>query len=73
MRASGDSPQNFGEGMLSDAFVNDPNASRDTDGDGRPDDWNPGYDGTGSDLVLDDDDDGDGVLDVDDPFAEGCE
>ena len=70
MRVSGDSPQNFGEGMLSDAFVTDPNASLDTDGDGMPDNWNPGYDGTGSDLILDDDDDGDGVLDVDDALPQ---
>ena len=53
----------FGEGMSVDAFPNDANASLDTDGDGQPDDWNPGYDGTGSSLTVDDDDDGDGVPD----------
>ena len=51
--------------MSVDAFPNDANASLDTDGDGQPDDWNPGYDGTGSSLTVDDDDD-DGVPDESD-------
>ena len=52
--------------MSVDAFPNDANASLDTDGDGQPDDWNPGYDGTGSSLTVDDDDDNDGVPDESD-------
>ena len=54
----------------SDAFPNDPAASVDTDGDGKPDDWNEGKSAADSTsdpaLVLDDDDDWDGILDVDD-------
>ena len=50
-----------------DAFPNDPAASVDTDGDGLPDRWNPGYfaeDSTSTPaLIKDMDDDGDGVLD----------
>lgn len=48
-----------------DAFINDPAASVDTDGDGLPDDWNPGYTAVDSTtgLVLDDDDDNDGIVD----------
>ena len=48
-----------------DAFINDPAASVDTDGDGLPDDWNPGYTAADSTtaLTLDDDDDNDGVVD----------
>ena len=48
----------------------DPAASSDTDGDDQPDDWNPGYtaaDST-SGLVLDEDDDNDGVADAEDAF-----
>jgi len=56
----------------SDAFPNDPAASVDTDGDGKPDDWNEGKSATDSTsdpaLVVDDDDDGDGVLDLDDAY-----
>ena len=55
-----------------DAFPNDPAASVDTDGDGKPDDWNAGQTAADSTsdpvLVIDDDDDGDGVLDVDDAY-----
>ena len=53
-----------------DAFPLDPAASRDTDGDGKPDDWNTGKtekDSTMS-LRLDNDDDNDGVLDTVDAF-----
>jgi spore coat protein A len=53
-----------------DAFPNDPAASIDTDGDGMPDTWNPGY--TASDsttgLVEDLDDDNDGLPDTTDPL-----
>ena len=55
-----------------DAFPNDPAAAVDTDGDGMPDDWNDGMSQTGSTsdpiLVLDTDDDDDGVLDTADAF-----
>jgi len=55
-----------------DAFPNDPVASVDTDGDGMPDDWNEGKtqaDSTSDPiLVLDIDDDGDGVADSSDAF-----
>jgi hypothetical protein len=44
-----------------DAFPRDPAAAVDTDGDGKPDDWLPGM--FSGDLILDDDDDNDGVLD----------
>ncbi|QBY04252.1 hypothetical protein E2K93_07555 [Thalassotalea sp. HSM 43] len=52
-----------------DPFPNDPAASVDTDGDGMPDDYNEGCDTAcqeASDLVIDDDDDNDGILDVND-------
>ena len=53
-----------------DAFPNDPAASVDTDGDGMPDDWNEGKtqaDSTSDPvLVLDEDDDNDGILDQQD-------
>ncbi len=52
-----------------DAFPLDAAASVDTDGDGMPDEWNLGCDVACQDasgLVLDDDDDNDGALDVDD-------
>ncbi|MCK4265823.1 MAG: tandem-95 repeat protein, partial [Thermoplasmata archaeon] len=51
-----------------DDFPNDPAASVDTDDDGKPDDWNEGYtaDDSTTGLVLDDDDDNDGILDIDD-------
>ena len=56
-----------------DAFINDPAASVDTDGDGKPDDWNEGKSAADSTsdpaLVLDDDDDNDGVLDTADAFS----
>jgi len=50
-----------------DAFPNDPAASVDTDGDGMPDDWHEGRSESDSTsdpaLVLDDDDDNDGIDD----------
>ena len=53
-------------------FINDPAASVDTDGDGKPDDWNEGKSAADSTsdpaLVLDDDDDNDGVNDEDDVY-----
>lgn len=55
-----------------DAFPDDPAASRDTDLDGDPDDWNEGKgaeDSTSNPtLVLDDDDDNDGVVDAEDAY-----
>ena len=55
-----------------DDFPSDPAASKDSDGDGKPDDWNEGYsasDSTSSPtLSLDEDDDSDGVPDVEDAF-----
>lgn len=56
---------------VDDAFALDPAASVDSDGDGRPDHWNDGCDITclnQTNLVLDLDDDNDGVLDVDDLY-----
>ena len=53
-----------------DAFPNDVAASRDSDGDGAPDNWNEGF-GAGDSttgLVLDTDDDNDGVNDDADAF-----
>ncbi|MCB1773273.1 MAG: thrombospondin type 3 repeat-containing protein, partial [Gammaproteobacteria bacterium] len=52
-----------------DAFPGDAAASVDTDGDGQPDDYNPGAtpeQRESSLLIVDVDDDGDGVNDVDD-------
>ena len=52
-----------------DAFPLDPAASVDTDGDGMPDDWNDGASAIvigESPLTVDDDDDNDGIPDVDD-------
>ncbi|MEW5936414.1 MAG: NosD domain-containing protein [Candidatus Thermoplasmatota archaeon] len=64
-------PDTDGDGALNedDLFPNDPAASLDTDGDGKPDDWNAGYTAGDSTtgLVLDDDDDNDGVPDAQDP------
>ena len=55
-----------------DAFPDDPAASVDTDGDGKPDDWNEGKSEADSTsdpaLVLDDDDDNDGVKDINDDY-----
>ena len=55
-----------------DALLNDPAASVDTDGNGKPDEWNDGKSAAESTsdpaLVLDDDDDNDGVLDTADAF-----
>ncbi|MDC0068277.1 thrombospondin type 3 repeat-containing protein, partial [Gammaproteobacteria bacterium] len=55
-----------------DALPLDPAASKDTDGDGKPDEWNPGKSAADSTsnpkLVLDNDDDNDGVDDIDDAF-----
>ena len=53
-----------------DAFPSDPAASVDTDGDGMPDDWNEGATQAeidASTLMVDEDDDGDGVPDIADP------
>ena len=51
-----------------DALPDDPAAALDNESDGRPDRWNLGRNGADStsspDLVLDDDDDNDGVLDA---------
>lgn len=52
-----------------DDFPYDPAASRDTDGDGMPDDWNEGAnerDIANSYLTVDDDDDNDGIPDTED-------
>ena len=52
-----------------DDFPYDPAASKDTDGDGRPDDWNEGAsdeDIANSPLTVDDDDDNDGIPDAED-------
>ena len=60
-----------GIGNNGDAFPYDAAASMDTDGDGHPDDWNLECDSvcvSQSLLVLDDDDDADGVLDIHDAF-----
>ena len=67
---------NFSNQSGADAFPLDSAASKDTDDDGRPNEWNPGK--TSADarlhhpstplLVLDKDDDNDGVLDVNDIF-----
>ena len=54
-----------------DDFPDNAAASVDTDGDTKPDEWNEGCDEacqSESGLTLDDDDDNDGVLDVDDAF-----
>lgn len=54
-----------------DAFPNNNAAAIDTDGDGKPDAWFASCDDTcqtNSGLILDDDDDGDGVLDDVDDF-----
>ena len=54
-----------------DAFPLDPAASVDTDGDGKPDEWNSdktAADSTTLGIVLDDDDDNDGVGDTEDAF-----
>ena len=60
-----------GAGDVCDAFPLDPAASVDTDADGMPDDWSEGktqVDSTSDPvLVLDEDDDNDGVLDISDP------
>jgi manganese oxidase len=56
--------------LIQDAFPNDPAASVDTDGDGKPDAWNtnaPPALIAASPLQLDDDDDNDGLPDVNDP------
>ena len=62
-----------GDGVIDsdDAFKDDPAASLDTDGDGMPDEWNVGATEAqiaASDLVLDSDDDNDGVPDSSDYY-----
>ena len=63
----GSSNDSDGDGVpnSSDAFPGDPAASKDTDKDGKPDEWNAGKtqaDSTSTTrLELDDDKDGDGV------------
>ena len=68
----GEDADNDGISDENDAFPGDPAASIDTDGDGKPDDWNEGRSASDSTsdpaLVVDADDDGDGVLDVDDAY-----
>ncbi|MCH1553008.1 MAG: hypothetical protein L7S45_00275, partial [Luminiphilus sp.] len=54
-----------------DAFPTDPAASRDNDHDGMPDDWNEGATEqqiADSTLLIDDDDDNDGIPDATDPY-----
>jgi hypothetical protein len=54
-----------------DAFPDDVSASEDTDGDGMPDNWNPGYSERDSEsgLILDLDDDNDGYTDKEEADA----
>jgi hypothetical protein len=64
-----------GDGVLdvNDDFPYHEEASVDSDGDGQPDAFHPSCDATcqsNSDLTLDDDRDGDGVLDVSDDFPD---
>ena len=61
-----------GDGVFDeyDAFPEDPAASLDSDYDGMPDDWNPNATDeqiASSPLIIDDDDDNDGIPDVNDP------
>ena len=61
-----------GDGVFDDydAFPDDPAASVDSDYDGLPDDWNPNATDeqiASSPLIIDDDDDNDGIPDVSDP------
>jgi len=69
---SSNDSDNDGVTDSADAFPNDPAASVDSDGDGKPDYWNEGYsanDSTSSpQLVLDNDDDNDGIEDHLDEF-----
>ena len=69
---SGEDADNDGISDENDAFPDDPAASVDTDGDGKPDDWNEGKSAEDSTsdpaLVLDDDDDNDGVKDINDDY-----
>ena len=69
---SGEDADNDGISDENDAFPDDPAASVDTDGDGKPDDWNEGKSAADSTsdpaLVLDDDDDNDGVKDINDDY-----
>ena len=55
-----------------DDFINNPAASIDTDGDGQPDQWNTHCNldcQMASKLILDEDDDNDGVRDENDAFS----
>ena len=69
---SGEDADNDGISDENDAFPDDPAASVDTDEDGKPDDWNEGKSAADSTsnpaLVMDDDDDNDGVPDQEDTF-----
>ena len=53
-----------------DHYPMDPAAAFDSDGDGLPDNWLPGFFGSNvtPDLAVDSDDDGDGVSDFEDAF-----
>ena len=60
-------PIKTGSSIRSMVFPSDPAASKDADGDGKPDDWNEGYGARRLNQLstagsLDDDDDGDGGL-----------
>jgi uncharacterized delta-60 repeat protein len=62
---------NDGVADVADRFPLNAAAAKDTDNDGAPDDWNSGCDANcqaASGLVVDDDDDNDGALDV----ADNC-
>ena len=59
-----------GSADATDAFPDNSAASKDTDGDGLPDSWNPGCDSAcqqSSGLIVDNDDDNDGMTD---PYEE---
>lgn len=67
---------NDGVEDVHDVFPFDPAASVDTDGDGLPDDWNDSATSdqiAASNLLVDSDDDNDGIPDIDDPFPKQSE